>query len=497
MIFCFDALGNTLGTVNERVYQGSSGANTIYFLSPVDENAVVSISARFSNGKTEGPFVMNSLKDRISGLFDKELKAFSVWEKKVDAILTGVSGKVELQFNVTSMSGEVVATKTVNFIVRRGVSVKEPEQGDSYNELIKFVSALNGEYNALKESVEKVDELSADTKGLKEQVSLISELIDRALIKKSLVKIPLSSRTTAGGLNIIDGMKTQVCKIYGKTGNNYEQGGLCDIMFKGIVSYGANVFDTNIVEYTIDGLTVKFDRETGEIYLNGRISAGTNIHLQHTIKKGSGNMAIKYIQVGGGCFNATNYSSCNGIKVKLTSADGSSALNVDKENTFASGYISNGMDNYMDISIDTWADSDIMIQAFKFKVMVVDGLYTEETMPEFKVFVQQDDSFFAPTTIRLGEYDYIDVINKKIVRKTVHTSKDAGFTQEELLAYPKRVLSIDGRYLAYEGDEETVSDIVIPDSYLAYYAGKEQAVYDTNYFRSGDITVEQYYFVKI
>ena len=117
MIFCFDALGNTLGTVNERVYQGSSGANTIYFLSPVDENAVVSISARFSNGKTEGPFVMNSLKDRISGLFDKELKAFSVWEKKVDAILTGVSGKVELQFNVTSMSGEVVATKTVNFIV--------------------------------------------------------------------------------------------------------------------------------------------------------------------------------------------------------------------------------------------------------------------------------------------------------------------------------------------------------------------------------------------
>lgn len=497
MIFCFDALGNTLGTVNERVYQGSSGANTIYFLCPVDANCVVNLSARFSNGKEEGPFVMNSLKDRISGLFDKELKAFSVWEKKVDALLTGVSGKVELQFKVTSTGGEVMATKTVNFIVRRGVSVKEPEKGDSYNELINFISALNGECVYLKEKVEKVDELSNETKQLQSQVGLINEIIDKGLVKKTLSKVTYFSKDTASKLNIIDGMETEVVKIYGRTGTNYAQGGLCDVMFKGITSYGANLFDTNIEEYKVGDLNVNFNKLTGEIALQGVIPAGTNIHVQHTVRKGGGNFSAKFEKIGGMCFNASNFTTCSGVKVKVSSTNGNYAFTVDSNNTFASGYISNSDDESVVVSIDAFADCDLSLQSYKFKVMVVDGIYTAETMPSFKVFVQPDDSFFAPTTIRLGEYDYIDVINKKVVRKTAYISKDTSFTQEELMAYPKSVLSMNGMDLAYESDEETIEDIVIPDGYIAYANGKEWVTLDKNYFSPGDITVEQYYFVKI
>ncbi len=504
MIFCFDAKGNVLGTVTEKVYQGSVKANTIYFLSPVAKENVVSVKAEFPDGRKEGPFVME--RTEIAGVFDRNLAAFTVWKKEVDAVMSGVYGKVGLQFEAVSASGEKVSTKKVYYIVERGIETEEPEQGDSYAEFVRFAATLSTEMKNLSEQCSLLEEKKAEAEDLQEEkekiaklrqdVDLLGEITEKGFVKKKEVSYYTAYPFGKKDIKVVDGMKCVFKRIEGNTGENYKDGGISDSYFYGIESYAQNLWNTNVYYRNDGNVCFEVDSE-GICHVDGHIDAGESIFIEYPEVKWSGNFSIKFEKLSGNSFDSNEYKTCAGLKVTMVSADGEKQLVVDEENSFAAGHLPNQSGGSHMIKVGAWDDSGIECQGLMFKIMVVYEIYTEETMPSFKKYQKPDLSFKLEHGIYLGKYDYIDVPNKKVIRKTGYLIKDSEITVEEFVIYDRYTFYRNKTCMAYEKKEETVEDIDIPDGYISYDGGVERVVFDDIDYLSCYPTLVRDYYVKI
>ena len=493
MIFCFDAFGNSLGVAPERVYQGSNGSNKLYFLCPVDERAVVNVKFAMPNHTSYGPVVLKTVKG-LEGLFDKTLTFFNAWEIPVDAVMTSAWGKVFVQFEITLPDGTVIASEKVSYYVEKGVIVKTPEQGDSYQKLLEYVSSLSVEYDNVKDSVNnaktELEQTKSSLQRLENNFNTLNEVVDKGFVQKTTLKTSFSYRTTANGLNVVDGVKTFVKKIYGKSTTN--PGGMVEhACFKRICSYCANLFSTDQENYTVEGLTVSFDNSVGEITLNGTVPQGTSIHFQLANGFGSGNYTMQYHHVSGMNINGTSYAVADdGILVKLTDKSGGAGLSVSKQSPFASGYVNSGADP-LEITIEANPNYNVIVNGLKFKIMLVSGIYTESNMPAFSLNKAPDVSFALPEKITLMHYDYIDVENQKIVRASRFVSQESPFTQPELETAGEHLLLTSNSLV--EKVEESYQEISIPNGYIAYYGGKE--ICEEQSYALCE--VEQEYYVKL
>ena len=147
MIFFFDANGNPIQNIPQKVYQGSNKASVIYFAYPLSSTLanVVFVNAAFNlpNGFNTEPQLMVKVTDTgLSNITDAEGNVYSVWQLSLTAPITSYSGNVTCQFFVTTSSA-VVATASSQFFVEKGVlPVNPPAEGDSYQELLQYITDI-------------------------------------------------------------------------------------------------------------------------------------------------------------------------------------------------------------------------------------------------------------------------------------------------------------------------------------------------------------------
>lgn len=147
MIFFFDANGNPIQNIPQKVYQGSNKASVIYFAYPLSSTLanVVFVNAAFNlpNGFNTEPQLMVKVTDTgLSNITDAEGNVYSVWQLSLIAPITSYSGNVTCQFFVTTSSA-VVATASSQFFVEKGVlPVNPPAEGDSYQELLQYITDI-------------------------------------------------------------------------------------------------------------------------------------------------------------------------------------------------------------------------------------------------------------------------------------------------------------------------------------------------------------------
>lgn len=147
MVFFYDANGVLLNNSPERVFQGSNKANTIYFICPTAPSNIVNVAFKLPNGESTSQHIMTLTEDTgLTGVFDKNGKIFAMWEYQIPSAVTAYKGNVTIQFYVTANDGIVISTESAVFMVEKGVSNIEPEQGDTYQEVLNQIIALYNMY---------------------------------------------------------------------------------------------------------------------------------------------------------------------------------------------------------------------------------------------------------------------------------------------------------------------------------------------------------------
>ena len=116
--------------------------------------------------------------------------------------------------------------------------------------------------------------------------------------------------------------------------------------------------------------------------------------------------------------------------------------------------------------------------------------------------VEPDTSFMLDTPVELGQFDYIDVVNQKLVKQTAiaEITTDTGFTEEEILAAfgEEYVATRNGRTIAYRSDTPTETPIELPEGYVAYITGTEKCIQgdiDNSEFGANPIITQTYFIV--
>ncbi len=158
MIFYFNSVGAPVWFTPERIFQGSNKANDLYFVSPSPPQNVVTAEFLLPDGKTFGPELMTFCEDAPL-LKDNNGNSLYVWHRILPQSVTALSGGVSVQFKIASAGGEILATAAGDFLVERGVSAQEPEQGDSYRTVIDFVAKLSGDVENFKSDIKDVTSL--------------------------------------------------------------------------------------------------------------------------------------------------------------------------------------------------------------------------------------------------------------------------------------------------------------------------------------------------
>ena len=144
MIFVYNANGELLNKVPEKVYQGSNKANTVYFFAPFSSVSLVDLSFALPNGESRPKRLMTRVEDFTATELKIGTENLTCWAYDLNQAVTTYAGEVTLQFFVTN-GGETVATNPAVFTVEKGVPPIEPDADiDTYENVISSVSALIG-----------------------------------------------------------------------------------------------------------------------------------------------------------------------------------------------------------------------------------------------------------------------------------------------------------------------------------------------------------------
>ena len=142
MIFVYNANGELLNKVPEKVYQGSNKANTVYFFAPFSSVSLVDLSFALPNGELRPKRLMTRVEDFTATELKIGTENLTCWAYDLNQAVTTYAGEVTLQFFVTN-GGETVATNPAVFTVEKGVPPIEPDADiDTYENVISSVSAL-------------------------------------------------------------------------------------------------------------------------------------------------------------------------------------------------------------------------------------------------------------------------------------------------------------------------------------------------------------------
>lgn len=142
MFFLYDANLKLLKTIPSDVYQGSDGADDIYFLVPINPNAAINVAFLLPTGKTLTSRAATKQGEAV-GLETPDGVSYAMWSITLTAQETAYAGNVTLQITVISGAMRMTSQKGV-FPVLTGVPPVLPEapQADAYNDIRAAIAAL-------------------------------------------------------------------------------------------------------------------------------------------------------------------------------------------------------------------------------------------------------------------------------------------------------------------------------------------------------------------
>ena len=142
MFFLYDANLKLLKTIPSDVYQGSDGADDIYFLVPINPNAAINVAFLLPTGKTLTSRAATKQGEAV-GLETPDGIAYSMWSITLTAQETAYAGNVTLQLTVSAGVMSMTSQKGV-FPVLTGVPPVLPEAptSDVYTDIRAAIAAL-------------------------------------------------------------------------------------------------------------------------------------------------------------------------------------------------------------------------------------------------------------------------------------------------------------------------------------------------------------------
>lgn len=142
MFFLYDANLKLLKTIPSDVYQGSDGADDIYFLIPINPNAAIDVAFLLPTGKTNISRAATKQGEAV-GLKTPDGIAYSMWSITLTAQETAYAGNVTLQLTVSAGVMSMTSQKGV-FPVLTGVPPVLPEAptSDVYTDIRAAIAAL-------------------------------------------------------------------------------------------------------------------------------------------------------------------------------------------------------------------------------------------------------------------------------------------------------------------------------------------------------------------
>ncbi len=543
MIFYFNANGNSIGMSPERVYQGSNKANKVYVVCPIPKSAVVSVTYDLPNGDKSASFIMNSVMlENYKEMVDKHGITFNMWEVDLEEIASAYCGCVGVQFTFSLSSGEVLNTSYQRFYVERGVNASEPEQTDTYKEVLTFLSSINArllevenvstenksDLVLLKEDVENLKNVTSvqgqtiaenlnsirsmnssigstnmsilqnanSIKELGKELEFISSIVNDTIIGNAEISDKFTDRITANALKVVNGTATQVVKISGDTVEG-EDGNFQDACIYGIESSSANMFNLERANAIEDGnFTVTKVVEDGAISVNGITTKNQTVMVISTDMPAGKNYSVKFEHLGGTATDTLGIAVTSPINIFLIDGSYDYSISANKDASFMSGRVgSDGKKVLMTIVVNNAID--IVFNDYKFRAMVVEGSYNSSNMLRYTPYIEPN-TFTLNDSVSLGKYDYIDVENGTIVRQTGYVVKETELTEDEISAYPNGTHSSDGKKMFYKLQSATTLSYNCPKEYIVYNGGREKLFFgEGENGTSATVTIRQKYLIKL
>ena len=278
--------------------------------------------------------------------------------------------------------------------------------------------------------------------------------------------------------------------------------GVKNSYFKGVESYGRNLFDINKITglkdtggsdksssvKVVDGkINVKIGKYSVGVYFTGNeryLSAG-KYRVSFDVDMNSATGGVYY-----GFFNPRETDAAKKYIQK-------SQTNLTPYSTYHfSGTITLLEDGIYHFFIQGGgkAGTSTKLDIEFYNVQYEYGEVEHSYMPYGVV----NNSFMLDIPIELGQYDYIDIENKKLVKQTAVLTQDTKFTEEQLANYPNYILSVDGKTIAYMLDTATETPIELSKGYQVWVGGTEKCIQgdiDNNEFGASPIITQSYFIV--
>ncbi len=240
-----------------------------------------------------------------------------------------------------------------------------------------------------------------------EELAALNLIVGQTIITEAEVEDTFSARQTAGGLDIIDGLTTEVKKVVGNT--VAKDGALVNATFGGIKSTGRNLLDVSGAKgqygfvVTADNNTLTFSGTPSNNYCEfvkivnpDWLQAGKTYCIYQSAGKdyGTGKPFI-------GITGAT--TKPDGTKSYFSTAAGDAKLTIEDGCSYSFTLSANGF------TVGT------PITPFSISFMVCEGNTVLPYEPH-----TEDATFTLAKSVELGKWDTLDVENNQIVRQT-HT----------------------------------------------------------------------------
>ena len=148
MNFYVNSQGQIIRVDPEDVFQGSVNANTINFIGAFPSTCPVTVAFRLPTGEWTTPASMGMHADlTLPGVQQPDRTQFNIWRYAIPGTVTENYGTVNLQFYVYAQgsdgNGNMIATASSSFEVKKGVPVVLPDPSDDYETLLtQILSAL-------------------------------------------------------------------------------------------------------------------------------------------------------------------------------------------------------------------------------------------------------------------------------------------------------------------------------------------------------------------
>lgn len=148
MNFYVNSQGQIIRVDPEDVFQGSVNANTINFVGAFPSTCPVTVAFRLPTGEWTTPASMGTTSDSpLPGIQQPDGTQFNIWRYMIPGTVTEYYGTVNLQFYVYAQgsdgNGNMIATASSSFEVKKGVPIVLPDPSDDYETLLtQILSAL-------------------------------------------------------------------------------------------------------------------------------------------------------------------------------------------------------------------------------------------------------------------------------------------------------------------------------------------------------------------